>query len=70
MFILKTNDVDTVMFAKGQKVESDINLWHKQFDNVNFPLWKEDIQEPIKGTRDIIVKDPSLYKGEALPNSN
>ena len=41
MFILKTNDVDTVMFAKGQKVESDINLWHKQFDNVNFPQLHE-----------------------------
>ena len=38
MFILETNDVVTVMFVKGQKVESDIDLWHKQFGHVNF-LW-------------------------------
>ena len=28
MFILDTNDVGTAMFAKGQKVELDIDLWH------------------------------------------
>ena len=26
MFILETNEVGTTMFAKGQKVESDIDL--------------------------------------------
>ena len=36
MFILDTNDVGTTMFAKGQKVESDINLWHKQIGHVNY----------------------------------
>ena len=30
MFILKMNDVGTEMFSKGQKVESDIDLWHKR----------------------------------------
>ena len=30
MFILDTNDVGTAMFAKGQKVEVDIDLWHKR----------------------------------------
>ena len=43
MFILKTNDVDTVMFAKGQKVESDTDLWHKRFNHVNFP-WLREMQ--------------------------
>ena len=29
MFILETNEVGTTMFGKGQKVKSDIDLWHK-----------------------------------------
>ena len=29
------------MFAKGQKVESDIDLWHKWFGHVNFPKLQE-----------------------------
>ena len=36
MFILNTNEVGTVLFVKGQKVELDIDLWHKQFGHVNF----------------------------------
>ena len=41
MFILNTNEVGTVLFAKGQKVESDIDLWHKRFAHVNFPQFRE-----------------------------
>ena len=41
MFILEKNEVGTAMFAKGQKVESDIDLWHKQFSHVNFPRHRE-----------------------------
>ena len=37
MFILDTNEVGTTMFARGQKVKSDIDLWHKRFGHVNFP---------------------------------
>ena len=29
------------MFAKGQKVELDIDLWHKRFDHVNFSWLRE-----------------------------
>ena len=36
MFILDTDDVDTAMLAKGQKVESDINLWHKRIGHINY----------------------------------
>ena len=36
MFILKTNDVGTAMFAKGQKVKLYIDLWHKRIDHINF----------------------------------
>ena len=36
MFILDTNDVGTAMFCKGQKVESDIDLWHKRIGHVNY----------------------------------
>ena len=36
IFILDTNDVGTSMFAKGQKVEPDIDLWHKWIGHVNY----------------------------------
>ena len=36
MFILDTNDVGTAMFAKGQNVESDRNLWHKRIGHINY----------------------------------
>ena len=41
MFILNTNEVGTALFAEGQKVESDIDLWHKWFGHVNFPRLRE-----------------------------
>ena len=39
--ILAMNDVDNAMFAKGQKVELDINLWHKWIGHVNFQRLQE-----------------------------
>ena len=36
MFILDTNDVGTTTFAKGQKVESNIDFWHKRIGHVNY----------------------------------
>ena len=41
MFILNTNEVRTAFFAKGQKVESDNDLWHKRFDDINFLRLRE-----------------------------
>ena len=41
LVILETNDVDTFMFIKGQKLELDINLWHKWIDHINFPRLQE-----------------------------
>ena len=41
MFILDTKDIGTAMFAKGQKVEADINLWYKRIVHVNFPRLHE-----------------------------
>ena len=35
-FILETNDVGTSLFAKRQKVESDIDLWHKRIGAIKF----------------------------------
>ena len=37
MFILDTNDVGASMFVKGQKVESDIDLWDKPIGHINSP---------------------------------
>ena len=39
--ILDTNDVGTALFAKGQKVESDIDLWHKQIGHDNYQRLQE-----------------------------
>jgi hypothetical protein len=38
MFILDRTDdgPDTALFAKEQKAESDIDLWHKRIDHVNY----------------------------------
>ena len=36
MVTLDTNDVGTALFAKGQKVESDIDLWHKRIGQINY----------------------------------
>jgi hypothetical protein len=38
MFILDRTDdgPDTALFVKGQKAESDIDLWHKQIGHVNY----------------------------------
>ena len=41
MFILNTNEVRTTMFANGQKVEIDNDLWHKRFSHVNFPQLRQ-----------------------------
>ena len=41
MFILDTNDVGIAIFAKGKKVKSDIDLWQKQCDHVNFSQRQE-----------------------------
>ena len=57
MFILETNDVGIAMFAKGQKVESSIDLWHKWFGHINFPRLRE------MQTNNIVF---SLPKGPSL----
>ena len=41
--MLETNEFETVMFAKGKKVESDIDICQKRFVHVNFP-WLREMQ--------------------------
>ena len=36
MFIQDSTDGGTAMFVKGQKTESDIDLWHKRIGHVNY----------------------------------
>ena len=36
MFIVASNEVKSAMFAKGLKVESDLNLWHKRIGYISF----------------------------------
>ena len=69
MFIFETNDVGTAIFAKGQKLELDIDLWHKRFGHVNFPRLQE-IQ--TKNVFFVLPKVPSLRSlpaREATPTS-
>ena len=41
MFILDSIDGGTAMFAKGQKAESDIDLWHKRIGHINYQSLKD-----------------------------
>ena len=43
MSILDSSDGGTTMFAKGPKVKSDIDLWHKQIGHINYQ-WLQDMQ--------------------------
>ena len=54
IFILETNEIGTSMFAKGQKVESDINLRHKWSGHVNFSRLRE------KQTKNIVFGLPKF----------
>ena len=35
MFILESSEVKSAMYAKGQKVETDLKLWHKRIGHIN-----------------------------------
>ena len=41
MFNLDTNDVDITLFVKGEKVNSDIDLWHKGISHINYQRLQE-----------------------------
>ena len=62
MFILNTNDVGTALFAKGQKIELDINLWQLLGN-------REEDQVPAVGWRKRILLRPiqqlSTKKGDS-----
>jgi hypothetical protein len=38
MFILDTNNVFSAMYTRGQKVDTDIDLWHKRFGHGHRPV--------------------------------
>ena len=62
MFILDTNDVGTAMFAKGQKVELDIDLWHKRIGHVNYQRL-QDLQSKKVSVR---IAEIQWWKGPNL----
>ena len=59
IFILDTSDGGTAMFAKGQKVESDIDLWHKRIGHVNYQRL-QDLQ-----TKQVVFGLPKFSGQEA-----
>jgi hypothetical protein len=77
MFILDTNNVFTAMYARGQKVETDIDLWHKRFGHVNFTRL-QDMQSkklvfgPLKFSahKDQVWEACQLEKQHQLPFPN
>ena len=77
MFILDTNDVGTALFAKGQKVESDIYLWHKRIGCVNYQRL-QDLQSKqvvfgllkLSGQKAQICQACQLGKQHRLPFPN
>ena len=77
MFILDTNDVGTTMYAKGQKVEFDIELWHKRFGHVNFSRLRKMQTKNIvfglpkcSGRNGQVCEACQLWKQHRLPFPN
>ena len=35
MFILDSHEMESTVYAKGQRVNSHIELWHKRIDHIN-----------------------------------
>ena len=35
MFILDSHEMKSAMYAKGQRANSDIELWHKRIGHIN-----------------------------------
>ena len=77
MFILDTNDIGTAMFAKGQKVDSDIALWYKRISHVNYQRLQELQTKQVvfgfpkfSGRRDQVFEAYQLGKQLWLPFPN
>ena len=64
MFILDTNDVGIALFVKGQKVKSDIDLWHKRIGHLHYQRQK------FSGQRAHICEGCQLGKQHRLPFPN
>ena len=64
MFILNTNEVGITMFVKGQKVESEMDLWHKRIDHINSPQLQE-IQ-----TKQIVFSDLVAGRANSMNPAN
>ena len=77
MFILDSTDGGSAMFAKGQKVESDIDLWHKRIGQVNYQCL-QDLQSKqvvfelpkFSGRKAQICEACQLGKQHRLPFPN
>ena len=77
MFILDSSDGGTAMFANGQKVESDIDLWHKRIGHANYQRL-QDLQSKqvvfrlpkFSGRKAQICEACQLRKQHRLPFPN
>ena len=77
MFILDSRDGGTAMFAKGQKVESNMDLWQKRIGHVNYQ-WLQELQSnqvvfglpKFSGQKAQICEACQLGKQHRLPIPN
>ena len=58
MFILESNEVKSVMFAKGLKADTDIELWHKRIGHINL--------QKLKGmqSKGVVIRLPTFKEKE------
>ena len=58
MFILKPNDVNSTMFAKGFKIDTYIELWHKRIGHINLNKLK------VMQSKGVVIGLPTFKEKE------
>ena len=58
MFILELNKVKSVMFAKGLKTDTDIELWHKRINHINLQKVK------VMKSKGVVIELPTFKEKE------
>ena len=54
MFLLDSNEVKSAMYAKGLKVETNIELWHKRIGHINLQ-WL-----PATQSKGVVIGIPAI----------
>ena len=75
--MLDTNSVKTAMYAKGQRVDIEIDLWHKRFSHNNLPRLQDMQAKQVvfglpkfSGRKDRVCEACQLGKQHRIPFPN